>query len=82
MYTKCSSGSGECEDLEVYNSARETKPAELDFPAVVKLTGVSDCSFLATLAFSSTDASRNDVKMEYYPYKQFQKKTPAFIFPF
>lgn len=53
MYTKCSwiERVRGCEDLEVYNSARETKPAELDFPAVVKLTGVSDCSFLAALAF-------------------------------
>lgn len=81
MYTQNAAGESArgCEDLEVYNSERQTKPAELDFPAVVKLTGVSDCSFLAARArLSSMDASRNDVKMEYYPYK-FQKKTRLFF---
>jgi len=49
VYTKRSWRVRGCEDLEVYNSARETEPAELDFPAVVELTGVSDCTFLARL---------------------------------
>lgn len=63
-------------DSVAYKGQDKTQlPAELDFPAFVKLMGVSDCSFLAAPRLSSTDSFRHVhgryAGMEYYPYKQF-----------
>lgn len=54
MCTRDAAGSRECADAKTWKfiTARgRQSQLELDFPAVVKLTGVSDCSFLAVLAF-------------------------------